>query len=50
MACSSVLNAINANQPNGKNSSKVKNQATNVRNASCGVIEDLGEDVMVLLN
>jgi hypothetical protein len=49
IACSSVLNAINASQPNGKNSSKVKNQATNVRNASMAVIEDLGEDVMVFL-
>jgi hypothetical protein len=48
IACSSVLNAINANHPRGKNSSKVKNQATKVRSASSGVIEDLGADVMVL--
>jgi hypothetical protein len=49
IACSSVLNAINANHPKGKNSSKVKNQATQVRSASMGVIEDLGADVMVFL-
>jgi hypothetical protein len=49
MACNSVLNAINASQPNGKKSSRVINQATQVRKASMGVIVDLGADVMVFL-
>jgi hypothetical protein len=47
IACNSVLKAINASHPNGKKSSNVKNQATNVRNASMGVIVDLGAEVMM---